>query len=144
MQIHHIRPGIKRKAARRVGRGGKRGTYSGRGVKGQKARAGRRIRPQLRDVLKKLPKRRGYRVKLRPKRIAAVSIQKIEKNFERGAIVSPQTLIARGLVEKISGKVPHVKIIGDGELAKPLLIKNCLVSKNVKEMLRKVGGQIQV
>lgn len=57
MQIHQIKPKIRKEPKKRVGRGGKRGTYSGRGSKGQKARAGHRIRPYLRDVIKKLPKK---------------------------------------------------------------------------------------
>ncbi|MBI3335133.1 MAG: hypothetical protein HY001_01370 [Candidatus Portnoybacteria bacterium] len=59
MQLHQISPLHKPKRAKRIGRGGKRGTYSGRGVKGQKARAGGRIRPQLRDFMMKVPKLRG-------------------------------------------------------------------------------------
>jgi len=61
MQIHQIKPKIKKKNRKIIGRGGKRGTYSGRGIKGQKSRAGRKIRPELRDIIKKLPKKRGYR-----------------------------------------------------------------------------------
>jgi large subunit ribosomal protein L15 len=60
MQLHEIK-GLKNKEKKRVGRGGKRGTYCGRGIKGQKARAGAKIRPALRDFIKKIPKLRGYR-----------------------------------------------------------------------------------
>ena len=59
MQLHEIQPKTKRKTKKTVGRGGKRGKTSGRGTKGQKARAGHRIRPAIRDVIKKIPKRRG-------------------------------------------------------------------------------------
>jgi ribosomal protein L15 len=51
------------KAARQVGRGGTRGKQSGRGGKGQTARAGNKRRPQMRDIIKKLPKLRGYKFK---------------------------------------------------------------------------------
>ena len=63
MQLHQIKPLNKRKSKRRVGRGGKRGTYCGRGMKGQRARAGAKIRPEIRDLIKKIPKIRGYRFK---------------------------------------------------------------------------------
>jgi len=59
VQLHNIQPNTKRKTPKRVGRGGKRGTYSGRGLKGQKSRAGRKIRPQLRDIIKRIPKKKG-------------------------------------------------------------------------------------
>ena len=58
MQIHQIIPKTKSKKGKYIGRGGKRGTYSGRGIKGQKARAGRKMRPEIRDMIKKLPKKR--------------------------------------------------------------------------------------
>src|SRR3989344_3427584 len=50
---------LKHKKAKRIGRGGKRGTTSGRGTKGQKSRSGHRIRPAARDLLIRLPKLRG-------------------------------------------------------------------------------------
>lgn len=59
MKLHEIRSSSRSYKKRRVGRGGKRGKTSGRGTKGQKSRAGRRIRPQIRDVMKKFPKKRG-------------------------------------------------------------------------------------
>ncbi|PIU42869.1 MAG: hypothetical protein CO034_00315 [Parcubacteria group bacterium CG_4_9_14_0_2_um_filter_35_11] len=63
MQLHQIQPLNKRKSKRRVGRGGKRGTYCGRGMKGQRARTGAKVRPEIRDLIKKIPKIRGYRFK---------------------------------------------------------------------------------
>lgn len=59
MQLHQIQPKNSIKKSRRVGRGGKRGTYSGAGIKGQKSRAGAKIRPELRDLVKKIHKLRG-------------------------------------------------------------------------------------
>lgn len=63
MQIHELQPKNKRKAKKRVGRGGKRGTFSGRGVKGQKSRAGTgksRIAGGQASILKRTPKLRGH------------------------------------------------------------------------------------
>lgn len=59
MQLHELQPKTKNKKKKRIGRGGKRGTYCGRGLKGQKSRAGRRIRPAVRDVILRIPKLRG-------------------------------------------------------------------------------------
>ena len=53
MLLRDLKPKTSKKSKKRIGRGGKRGTYSGRGIKGQKARAGHRIRPEIRDILKK-------------------------------------------------------------------------------------------
>jgi large subunit ribosomal protein L15 len=60
MQLHQIKSSKKR-PKKRIGRGGKKGTYCGKGMKGQKSRAGAKIRPELRDFIKKIPKTRGYK-----------------------------------------------------------------------------------
>lgn len=62
MQIHELKPKHKIKKGRRVGRGGKKGTYSGKGMKGQKSRAGRKFQPIIRELIKRYPKLKGYRV----------------------------------------------------------------------------------
>lgn len=61
MQIHNLKREHKNKKDRLVGRGGKHAKTSGRGGKGQTARAGNKRRPELRDIIKKLPKKRGYK-----------------------------------------------------------------------------------
>lgn len=63
MQIHNLKRQHKNKKDRIVGRGGKHAKTSGRGGKGQTARAGNKRRPELRDIIKKLPKNRGYQFK---------------------------------------------------------------------------------
>ena len=62
MQLHELKPTTPKKSAKRIGRGGKRGKTSGRGHKGQKARAGNSTRPEMREIIKKLPKLRGHGV----------------------------------------------------------------------------------
>jgi len=59
MQLHELKPRTVSKSKKRIGRGGKRGTYSGKGIKGQKSRAGRKIRPAIRDLKQRTPKLRG-------------------------------------------------------------------------------------
>lgn len=132
MQLHQIKPSSKPKKKKRVGRGGKHGTYSGRGIKGQKSRAGRKMRPEIRDFIKKIPKKRGYRFKARPKP-QIVNLSDLEKHFETGETVSPETLLKKKLIDKVKGRIPKVKILGKGKLTKKLEFKNCKTSKSVKK-----------
>lgn len=144
MQLHQIRPIHKRKKGKRIGRGGKRGTYSGRGIKGQKARAGKRLKPIVRELLKKYPKLRGYKFGGRKdKNVAIVNLASLEKKFSDGEKVSPQTLIEKKIIRKIKGKNPLVKILGKGEITKKLVFENCLFSEKAKEKIKKAGGSIK-
>jgi large subunit ribosomal protein L15 len=141
MQLHQIKPIHKPKKPKRIGRGGKRGTYSGRGVKGQKARAGRKLKPIVREILKKYPKLRGYRFSAK-KDYAILNLRDIEKKFNKGEKVSPKILVEKRLVRKISGKIPKVKILGKGKITKPLIFENCIFSQKAKEKVEKAGGKI--
>jgi len=144
MQLHQIRPIHKRKKEKRVGRGGKRGTYSGRGIKGQRARAGRKLKPIIRDLLKRYPKLRGYKFGIRgDKNLAIVNLASLEKIFSDGEKVSPQTLIEKKIIRKIKGRIPLVKVLGRGEIAKKLIFENCLFSKKAREKIKKAGGNIK-
>lgn len=143
MQLHTLQAG-KNKKAKRVGRGGKRGTFSGRGTKGQRARAGRRIRPQLRDALMKVPKKRGYRFTAFRTRPCTVQVTLIERIFQKGEIVSPQTLAEKGILSKKGTMLPKVKILSTGTLTKNVTIEGCEVSMSAKEKIEKVGGNIKV
>ena len=141
MQLHDLQG--KKKRGKRVGRGGKRGTFSGRGTKGQRARAGHRIRPQLRDVLKKIPKKRGYRFtsfRLRP---LVVNVNTLERAYAAGETVSPQTLVEKGVLSKKSGAYPVVKILGKGTITKKVMVEGCEVSASAKAMIETAGGEIK-
>ena len=100
MQIHtlqverHIR-----KKKKRVGRGGKRGTYSGRGIKGQKARAGRKLRPALRDIIKKIPKQRGYRFQGVKDNYFAVNVDTLDRFFSENETITPLALIKKSIIK---------------------------------------------
>ena len=143
MQIHQIKPIHKPKKRKRVGRGGKRGTYSGRGVKGQKARAGRKLPPFIRELIKRYPKLRGYRQEVLRKNVAIVNVGVLEEKFESGEVITPEGLIKKGIIRNIKGKTPKVKILGDGEIKKSLTIEGCLVSKSAKEKIEKANGTIR-
>src|SRR3989344_6077113 len=101
MQLNTLKSKTARKSKKRVGRGGKRGTFSGRGTKGQKARAGHRIRPELRDIIKKIPKLRGYRSKVRSQPRAEVDVARLSAHCADGETVTPETLVKRGLVLRV-------------------------------------------
>jgi large subunit ribosomal protein L15 len=126
MQIHEIRRATPQKKAKLVGRGGKRGKTAGKGGKGQTARAGHRVRPAMRDIIKKLPKLRGHG-KNRSKSVfyrgpeAVVNVGALNI-FEAGSTVNPTVLVARGLIGEAFGKNPKVKILGNGELSVKLTI----------------------
>ena len=143
MQLHDLKPKTKRRNKKRVGRGGKRGTFSGRGVKGQRARAGHKIRPEIRDAIKKIPKLRGYKVKLRPRETAVVNIADLDRKFLDGETVNPKDLLKKGLIKKIGGKIPVVKLLGSGNIAKKLLVSECQLSKSAKEKIEKAGGEVK-
>ena len=142
MQMNQLKPKTRPKKPKRIGRGGKRGTYSGRGIKGQKARAGRKIRPELRDIIKKLPKKRGYRFKSFREKPQVVNVGVLDKIFENGAEVNPQTLLKAGVIETKGKKMPRVKLLGNGNLAKKLLVSKCQISASAKEKIEKAGGKV--
>lgn len=148
MQIHEIKRKTQRKRHKVVGRGGKRGKTAGRGTKGQKARAGHRIRPAIRDVIKKLPKRRGQGVSVNRFKTPFVhtvtlSLEALNSTFSAGERVTPKTLLEKQLIEKIGNKVPTVKILVRGTLDKKLDIRGCAVSKGAQIAIEKMGGTVK-
>ena len=143
MQIHQLQPKHTSKGKKRVGRGGKKGTYSGKGNKGQSARSGRKMVPIIRELIKRYPKLRGYRRFDFKTYVAVVNVDALEKKFKDGEIVSPETLIAKGIVRSIKGKTPAVKILGRGEISKKLTVEKCTVSVTAKKAIEKAGGSVK-
>jgi large subunit ribosomal protein L15 len=137
MQSHQIKRTHPRKIGRRIGRGGKRGTYSGRGIKGQGARAGGKFRPEEREIIKKIPKLRGYRFTSFRPRPAVVNLDDIQKSFAQGETVSPASLAARGLVVKSGGVIPPVKILARGDVTRALVFKGVTFSAAAALKLKK-------
>ncbi len=145
MQLHELRPKHKLKKGKRVGRGGKKGTYSGRGLKGQKAHAGRRLEPIIRRWIKRYPKLRGYKSKSRiPKsKTVILNLEILDKKFKTGERINPEILLEKGIISRIKGRRPEVKILGKGKITKSLTVDDCQVSKSAKEKIEKAGGQIR-
>lgn len=142
MELNTLKRQHPNKKSQQVGRGGTRGKTSGRGGKGQTARAGNKRRPEIRDIIKKLPKLRGYRfnsasIKATPVNVSDLNI------FDTGAVVNPASLFEKNLIRRVGGNFPHVKILGTGELSKKLSITDCKVSASARTKIEKAGGNIK-
>ena len=148
MQAHEVKTRKPRAVKKVVGRGGKRGKTSGRGTKGQDARAGHRKRPQMRDTIKKLPKLRGEGVsrnqfKTEFTHYVVLNLGILNLEFKAGDRVTPKVLLEHSLVEKKGNKVPIIKILGSGVLDKKLDIRGCLISESAKTAIEKLGGTVK-
>ena len=137
MQFHNLKRNTKNRKAKQVGRGGTRGKTSGRGTKGQNARAGRKKRPEMRDIIKRLPKLRGRgknSLKTRLLDAVVVKLSVIEEKFKVGEKINPQILIEKGIIKTKNGKTPIVKILADKEIKKSFVFENVKMSEKVKEL----------
>ncbi len=155
MELHNLRPTTKRQKPRRVGRGGKKGTYSGKGTKGQKSRAGAGVKPGFRGGDNRLwqlfPKQRGASKKpggngphrkhryfqLRHDKSIVVNVD-IFNQFSDGQTVNPELLLQKGIILAIK----DVKVLGNGELKRKLEFKGFAFSASAKEKIAKAGGTI--
>lgn len=145
MQLHNVQPVHENKPTMLVGRGGKRGKTSGRGTKGQNARAGHKKRPELRDFIKRLPKLRGRGTNSQKSfgaKAVIVNLGQIEKAFAKGGAVTPALLLEKNLIEMNAGRLPKVKILGAGDITKAIVISGCTISGSAKEKIVKAGGKV--
>jgi large subunit ribosomal protein L15 len=145
MKQNELRPSAGSKHARkRVGRGlgSGHGRYSCRGSKGQNARSGGgvglRFEGGQTPLVKRLPRTRGF-TNIFKKEYALVNLQRLEI-FEEGAEVTPQRLVDAGLVPSL--KKP-IKILGDGELRRPLVVKANKFSQTAKSKIEASGGRVE-
>lgn len=146
MQIHDIKRKTPNKKVMTVGRGGKRGKTSGRGGKGQTARAGHKTRPEWRDFIKRMPKLRGYAFKSISgvnKPVVAINLDLINAAFKDGSTVKPSTLFAKGVIEQYKGKNQKIKILSSGDITKKITLVGCLVSASAKAKIEKAGGSVK-
>lgn len=125
-----------------VGRGGKRGTYSGRGMKGQRSRSGGRGGLQIRGFkaqMQSMPKLRGFHSQYSKPEV--VNLKSLEEKFETGATVDLAALKKVGL---ISANSVDVKILGTGTLTKKLIVSAQSFSKTAQEAIVKAGGEANI
>ncbi|MDD2251428.1 MAG: 50S ribosomal protein L15 [Dehalococcoidales bacterium] len=136
-------PGSKRDR-KRVGRGNGsgHGTYSCRGMKGQKARAGCKIRPGFEGgqlpIIKRLPRKRGF-TNIFKTEFSLVNVEELIV-FEAGSEVSLEKLLEYGLVKTLA---KPVKILARGDLDRPLKISANNYSDAAKAKIEAAGGSIE-
>lgn len=157
MNIHQLKPKTPRTFSKRVGRGGKKGTTSGKGTKGQTSRAGAGIKPGFRGGDNRLwqlfPKQRGASKKpgsnrphrkhryyqLRHDKAMVVNLD-VFNRFAEGQEVTTDMLISKGILR--SGSNGPVKVLGNGTLKKKLSFQGFVFSASAKEKVAKAGGSI--
>jgi len=133
-------PGAK-KNRKRVGRGNGsgHGTYSGRGCKGQKSRSGGRTTRGFEGgqlpLIRRLPRKRGFFNIFRTE-YSVVNLDKLNV-FEAGSEVTPEKLVAAGLVKSL--RYP-IKILAVGDIAHPLVVKADRFSAAAKAKIEAAGG----
>lgn len=147
MQSHQLKRVHKNKKSIQVGRGSKRGKTSGRGGKGQTARAGHKVRPEIRDMIKRIPKLRGRGKNIFQSfqnKAIPVNLELIEKHFASGDSINPEILEKKGLLNIPKGQNFSVKILGTGEITKKITVSGCAFSNSVKVKIEKAGGSIKL
>jgi large subunit ribosomal protein L15 len=146
MSLHEIHKGVhKHKKLKRYGRGigSGRGKTSGKGHKGQIARAGYKALPIWQGggspLVRRVPKR-GF-TNIFGVTVAEVNIGDLEELFEAGEKVTPEALKEKGIVKR---RYDVLKVLGDGELTKKLTVSAHRFSASAKEKIEKAGGSAQV
>ncbi len=123
-----------------LGRRGGQGKTSGRGQKGQRSRSGHGIRPELEGgqmpLIKRIPKR-GF-THVSPTRSEVVNLGRLER-FAAGSVVDPAALAAQGLIRSARKRV---KILGEGTLTHPLVVKAHGFSQSAADQITKAGGEV--
>lgn len=140
--LHTMQPKTgARKTKRRNGRGlGRKGTTGGRGQKGQSSRSGvgGLQRLGMRKLILATPKLRGFR-SMHPD-AAVVNVGDIARAYIAGEVVSPRTLLKKGLITTTEH---GAKVLGTGELAVAVTVKGCEISKSAAEKIAKAGGKVE-
>ena len=129
-----------------MGRGGKRGRPSGRGTKGQKSRAGRRIRPAERDLIIRLPKRRGFANLPKSPKPAIFNLENLVPVLKSAHEGKSSVVLDQGFLKK-TGLLPpkfrgDVKILGNGEIKAPVEVRGLKVSEGAREKIERAGGKV--
>jgi large subunit ribosomal protein L15 len=145
MRLDELKPAPgSTKKRKRVGRGdgSGHGKTSGRGHKGQGARSGGNVQPGFEGgqmpLQRRLPKR-GFHNIFRVE-MTVINLAQLE-NLPAGSEVTPETLVAHGLV---NGKNRRIKILGDGSLSKALTVRAHGFSAKAKEMIEAAGGKVEL
>lgn len=146
MKLFELKPKPgSRKRPKRIGCGySASGKYAGRGMSGQNSRTGDGTRPGFEGgqtpLTRRLPKLGGipnapYR------KYTILNLDILEKNFDPNDIVDPDILLEKKIIKRIDW---GVKILGNGELSKPLIIKAHSFSASAREKIERAGGKAEV
>lgn len=146
MNLHYLQPNPGAKHRRKrlgCGESSGLGKTSGKGHKGQKARSGGGVRPGFEGgqmpLHRRLPKRGFNNIQFRD-HFVIVNVSQLDANFEDGAEVNEATLRESGLIR---GQFDKIKVLGQGELSKKLIVKVDKLSASAKEKIEKAGGSIE-
>lgn len=137
-------PSGSKRDRKRVGRGNGSGygTYSGRGLKGQKSRSGNKVRPGFEGgqlpLIKRLPQKRGF-VNIFRTEYSIVNIEKLNL-FESGSEVTPEKMLAAGLVKSLR---QPIKILANGDINQPFVVKANKFSAAAKAKIEAAGGKAE-
>ncbi len=139
MQLNELKPDHPKRRELRVGRGGKRGTTSGRGQKGQKARSGHRLPRTERETILKFPKARGVKNKPLSARATIIQVSAL------GALAVDGKLTRAVLAEKglIANPRAKVKILGGGKLISAVIVQGVPVSASARKAIEAAGGKVE-
>ncbi len=131
------------KSRKRVGRGGKKGTFAGRGMNGQNSRSGGGKGPAFEGGqtpwYRRLPHYRGFKYPFRTE-YAIVSLSTLDKRYDENETVDVVSLVAKNVIK--NAKSP-VKVLGNGNLSKALTVAVDAVSASAKEAIEKAGGKVE-
>lgn len=147
MKLHDLKPdpGSRRKRKRVArGHGAGQGTHAGRGIKGQSSRGGKPKRASFEGgqipLVRRLPFKRGFNNIFRIE-YAVVNLDAIAERFDAGAVVSPETLRAVGLV---SDRRMPIKVLARGEVSKAFTVQAHKFSGKAAEKIAAAGGTTEV
>ncbi len=144
MQLNNLKRLHKNKKTRQIGRAGQRGKTSGRGTKGQNARAGHKKRPEIRDFIKRLPKMRGRGKNLNTSietKPTVINLRDLSV-FKAGEVVSPETLATKKIITKLDAS-RGVKILSVGAVTAKLTISKCSLSAGARKAVVDAGGEVK-
>jgi len=146
VNIEHVHSGVnKNKKRRRIGRGvgSGYGKTAGRGHKGQKSRAGWARKAVFQGgampLVRRVPKR-GFHNRFALV-VGTVNVADLERAFEPGADVTPETMRAKSLAKS---RWDVLKVLGDGELSKNLKVSAHRFSESAREKIEKAGGEVVI
>ena len=146
MELKDLKPAEgSRHSRKRVGRGNGSGygKTAGRGLNGQKSRAGGGKRPGFEGgqtpLAMRLPKLPGFR-NINRVEYLPVNVSRLEEKFEAGEVVNGESLKAKGIIKH---STDLVKVLGDGEITKAVTVKVDKVSASAKAKIEAAGGKVE-